>query len=130
MAAEDLKLWVVTRGKNGSIGLTYLAPAAPEAALRAGFTAAAAAERVQGRDPELDDIALLRCPDELAALAGPHADHRPPLLRVRLSQTSARKSRPRSSSSATQRRPRARKRAKSLRIRETALRVGTERTPR
>ncbi|WP_342448401.1 NUDIX hydrolase [Streptomyces durhamensis] len=80
-AAEDLKLWVVTRDENGSIGLTYLAPALPEATLRADFTAAAAAERVQGREPELDDIALVCSPDELAHLAGPHADYLEPIVR-------------------------------------------------
>ncbi|WP_338676015.1 NUDIX domain-containing protein [Streptomyces sp. SCSIO 30461] len=78
---DDLQLWVVTRGENGSIGLTYLAPALPEATLRAEFTAAVAAERVQGREPELDDIALVRSPDELAGLAGPHADYLEPIVR-------------------------------------------------
>lgn len=81
VVAEDLKLWVVTRGENGSVGLTYLAPALPEAALRADFSAAVAAERVQGREPELDDIALVRSPAELAALAGPHADYLEPVVR-------------------------------------------------
>ncbi|MET7313599.1 NUDIX hydrolase [Streptomyces sp. NPDC005134] len=81
VAAEDLKLWVVTCGQNGSVGLTYLAPALPEATLRADFTAAAAAERIQGREPELDDIVLVRSPDELAALAGPHADYLKPIVR-------------------------------------------------
>ncbi len=80
-AFEDLKLWVVTRGENGSVGLTYLAPNVPEATLRADFDAAAAAERAQGREPELDDIALVRSPDELAALAGPHADYLEPVVR-------------------------------------------------
>lgn len=81
VAAENLKLWVVTRGENGSIGLTHLAPALPEAALRADFTAAAAAERAQGREPELDDIALVRSADELAGLTGPHADYLEPIVR-------------------------------------------------
>ncbi|WP_199863324.1 hypothetical protein [Streptomyces sp. CB00316] len=60
--------------------LTYLAPALPEAALRAAFAAAAGAERAQGREPELDDIALVRSPDGLAALTGPHADHLKPVV--------------------------------------------------
>ncbi|MET9427867.1 MULTISPECIES: NUDIX domain-containing protein [unclassified Streptomyces] len=80
-APETLKLWVVTRGENGSIGLTYLAPALPEAALRARFAAAAAAERAYGRAPELDDIALVRSPEELATLTGPHADYLEPIIR-------------------------------------------------
>ncbi|MBO8191590.1 hypothetical protein ITI46_07770 [Streptomyces oryzae] len=80
-ASEELNLWVITRGENGSVGLTYLAPAHPEATLRAAFTAAAAAERAQGREPELDDIALVRSPDELSGLAGPHADYLEPIVR-------------------------------------------------
>ncbi|MFF9760986.1 NUDIX hydrolase [Streptomyces caelestis] len=80
-AAEDLKLWVVTCGENGSIGLTYLAPALPEVTLRAAFAMVAAAERVQGREPELDGIALVHSPDELAGLAGPHADYLDPIVR-------------------------------------------------
>ncbi|MFI6055938.1 NUDIX hydrolase [Streptomyces violascens] len=79
-AASVLRLWVVTRGENGSIGLTYLAPALPEAALCEGFAAAAAADRVQGREPELDDMALVRAPAELAALSGPHADYLAPVV--------------------------------------------------
>ncbi|MFJ8086274.1 hypothetical protein ACIQ6Y_37635 [Streptomyces sp. NPDC096205] len=80
-AAEDLKLWVVTRGENGSVGLTYLAPALLEARLRAAFTAAVAAERVRGSEPELDDIALVHSPGELEGLAGPHADYLEPIVR-------------------------------------------------
>jgi 8-oxo-dGTP pyrophosphatase MutT (NUDIX family) len=80
-AVEDLALWVVTRGENGSVGLTYLAPALPEAVLRAHFTAAAAAERVLGREPELDTIVLVRSPEELAGLDGPHADYLEPVVR-------------------------------------------------
>ncbi|MFG3590887.1 NUDIX domain-containing protein [Streptomyces sp. NPDC047990] len=56
-------------------------PSPPEATLRAGFTAAAAAERAQGRDPELDGIALVHSLDELAALAGPDADYLDPIVR-------------------------------------------------
>ncbi|MGA5121569.1 NUDIX hydrolase [Streptomyces pseudogriseolus] len=80
-AAEDLELWVVTRGENGSVGLTYLAPALPEVTLRAHFNAAAAAERSQGRDPELDTIVPVGSPDELAGLDGPHADYLAPIVR-------------------------------------------------
>ncbi|MFB9461728.1 NUDIX domain-containing protein [Streptomyces cinereospinus] len=79
--AEHLKLWVVTRGENGSVGLTYLAPALSEAALRAEFAAAAEADRRQGRAPELEKMALVRSPGELAALVGPHADYLRPIVR-------------------------------------------------
>ncbi|MEU2159456.1 NUDIX domain-containing protein [Streptomyces sp. NPDC019396] len=80
-SAEALRLWAVTRGENGSVGLTYLAPALPESAVRAAFAAAAAAERTQGREPELDAIALVRSPQELAGLSGPHADYLEPIVR-------------------------------------------------
>ncbi|KOU37661.1 NUDIX hydrolase [Streptomyces sp. WM6378] len=75
-----LRLWVVTRGENGSIGLTYLAPPLSETALREGFAAASAAELALGGEPELDDIALVRSPAELACLSGPHADYLEPLV--------------------------------------------------
>ncbi|MFE5488964.1 NUDIX domain-containing protein [Streptomyces virginiae] len=79
--AEVLRLWAVTRGENGSVGLTYRAPALSEPAVRAAFAAAAAAERAQGREPELDDIALVSAPRELEYLSGPHADYLEPLVR-------------------------------------------------
>ncbi|MBQ1092510.1 NUDIX hydrolase [Streptomyces sp. B93] len=79
-AAEDLKLWVVTHGENGSVGLTYLAPPLSETALRARFTAAASADREQGRAPELDEITLVHSPGELAGRAGPHADYLAPIV--------------------------------------------------
>lgn len=80
-AAEELRLWGVTRGENGSVGLTYLAPPLSEAAVRGAFDATVAAERAQGRDPELDEIAFMRSPGELAGLAGPHADYLEPIVR-------------------------------------------------
>jgi 8-oxo-dGTP pyrophosphatase MutT (NUDIX family) len=79
--AEVLRLWAATRGENGSVGLTYLAPARPEPAVRAAFDTAAAAERAQGREPELDRIAFVRSPRELAGLTGLHADYLEPLVR-------------------------------------------------
>lgn len=77
----DLKQRVATRSEKGSVGLTYLAPPVSEASLRTEFTATAAAECVQGREPELDDIALDRSPDEPAGLVGPHADYLEPFVR-------------------------------------------------
>ncbi|MFJ3979219.1 NUDIX hydrolase [Streptomyces sp. NPDC090021] len=79
--AEELRLWAVTRGENGSVGLTYRAPVLPEAAVRDAFAAAAVAERAQGREPELDDIALVSSPRDLEFLSGPHADYLEPLVR-------------------------------------------------
>jgi ADP-ribose pyrophosphatase YjhB (NUDIX family) len=80
-APEVLRLWVVTRGENSSIGLTYLAPALPERVLCEGFAAAARAERAQGREHELDKIAPVRSPGELTGLVGPHADYLEPVVR-------------------------------------------------
>ncbi|MFI8266674.1 MULTISPECIES: NUDIX hydrolase [unclassified Streptomyces] len=79
--AQELRLWAVTRGENGSVGLTYLAPPRPEPTMRAAFATAAAVERAQGREPELDDIALVSSPQELARLSGPHADYLEPIVR-------------------------------------------------
>ncbi|MGW7199383.1 hypothetical protein [Streptomyces chryseus] len=45
------------------------------------FAAAVAAERARGREPELDDIALVRSPGELVGLVGPHADYLEPIVR-------------------------------------------------
>ncbi|MFE7332563.1 hypothetical protein ACFU8W_48550 [Streptomyces sp. NPDC057565] len=69
------------REGNGSVGLTHLAPALPESALREGFAAAARAALAEGREPELDEIALVRSPDELAGLVGPHSDYLEPVVR-------------------------------------------------
>ncbi|MFF7581260.1 hypothetical protein ACFZBE_41110 [Streptomyces sp. NPDC008061] len=79
-APDALRLWAVTRGRKGSVGLTRLAPALPESALREGFADAASAERTEGREPELDEIALVRSPDELADLVGPHSDYLEPVV--------------------------------------------------
>lgn len=81
VAPETLRLWAVTRGENGSIGLTYLAPALSETSVRTAFAAVVAAEHAQGREPELDEIALVRSPDELIDLPGPHADYLAPIIR-------------------------------------------------
>ena len=61
--------------------MVFLAPPRPEALLRDRFEAAVAAERAQGNVPELDAIALVASPAELAALDGPHADYLEPLVR-------------------------------------------------
>ncbi|CAM5407317.1 hypothetical protein SSPIM334S_07838 [Streptomyces spiroverticillatus] len=75
-----LKLWTVTRGENASIGLTYLAPPRPVSALQHDFAVLTEAERAAGREPELDEIALIGDPMRLADLTGPHADYLAPLV--------------------------------------------------
>ena len=78
---DDLTLWNVARAGNGGIGVLFRAPALPEARLRERFEAMAAAERAQGREPELDDIVLIQSTAQLPLLAGPHADYLEPIVR-------------------------------------------------
>ncbi|WP_329551672.1 NUDIX hydrolase [Streptomyces sp. NBC_00696] len=78
---DDLTLWNVARAGNGGIGVLFRAPALPEARLRERFEAMAAAERAQGREPELDDIVLIHSTAQLPLLAGPHADYLEPIVR-------------------------------------------------
>ncbi|MFD4880615.1 NUDIX hydrolase [Streptomyces sp. NPDC058420] len=78
---DDLALWNVARAGNGGIGVLFRAPSLPEARLRERFGAMAAAERAQGREPELDDIVLIHSTAQLPLLAGPHADYLEPIVR-------------------------------------------------
>ncbi|MFJ2890155.1 NUDIX hydrolase [Streptomyces sp. NPDC087305] len=77
---DDLTLWNVARAGNGGIGVLFRAPSLPEARLRERFEAMAAAERAQGREPELDDIVLIHSTAQLPLLAGPHADYLEPIV--------------------------------------------------
>ncbi len=81
LAPKELRLWVVTCGENRSVGVVFLAPPRPAVILRESFDALTAAERTSGRVPELDRIALVRSPTELAGLEGPHADYVEPVVR-------------------------------------------------
>jgi 8-oxo-dGTP pyrophosphatase MutT (NUDIX family) len=77
---EELRLWAVTRGQHGSIGLVFQAPPRPAALLQECFEAVTAAERASGGDPELDRIAVVRSAADLADLDGPHADYLEPVV--------------------------------------------------
>jgi 8-oxo-dGTP pyrophosphatase MutT (NUDIX family) len=77
---EELRLWAVTRGRHGSIGLVFQAPPRPVALLQECFEAVTAAERASGGDPELDRIAAVRSAADLADLDGPHADYLEPVV--------------------------------------------------
>lgn len=59
-APGELRLWLVTRGTHGSVGVLFLAPPRPAALLRERFAYRVAAETARGREPEL---------------TGPGADH-------------------------------------------------------
>jgi 8-oxo-dGTP pyrophosphatase MutT (NUDIX family) len=78
---DDLTFWNVTRAGNGSIGVLFRAPSLPAAQLRERFEAAVAAETAQGREPELNRIALIRSTAQLPDLTGPHADYLEPIVR-------------------------------------------------
>ena len=78
---EDLTYWNVTRAGNGSIGVLFRAPSLPEARLRERFEDVVAAETAQGREPELNRIALIASTAQLPDLAGPHADYLEPIVR-------------------------------------------------
>lgn len=78
---DDLTLWNVTRAGNGGIGVLFRAPSLPEARLRERFEAMAAAERAQGREPELDNIFLIHSTPQLRLMVGPHADYLEPIVR-------------------------------------------------
>ncbi|MFE2111087.1 NUDIX hydrolase [Kitasatospora sp. NPDC059463] len=71
----ELALWAVTRGRYGSVGVLFLAPPLPEAALRERFAALAPPER------ELVELAFVHSPADLPGLPGPHADYLAPLVR-------------------------------------------------
>ena len=78
---EDLTYWNVTRAGNGSVGVLFRAPSLPAAHLRERFEAAVAAETAQGREPELNRIALIGSTAQLPDLVGPHADYLEPIVR-------------------------------------------------
>ncbi|NKI43963.1 NUDIX hydrolase [Streptomyces physcomitrii] len=67
---EELSLWLLTHAPGRALGLLFRAPVRPARLLRERFAALVAAERAQGRDPELDRIAFVRSPAELPGLGG------------------------------------------------------------
>jgi 8-oxo-dGTP pyrophosphatase MutT (NUDIX family) len=75
VAGEELRLWVVTRGEHGNVGVFFLAPCWPESVLRERFAGVVSATRALGGDPELVEIAFVGSVGELAELGGPHADY-------------------------------------------------------
>ncbi|WP_327325640.1 NUDIX hydrolase [Streptomyces sp. NBC_01210] len=79
--SDDLTLWQVTRGANGSVGVLFQAPPHPVSWLHERYAALTSCERARCRDPELDRIALVRSPADLAGLTGPHVDYLEPVVR-------------------------------------------------
>jgi len=85
----DLTLWRVSRGRQGDVGVLFLAPPRPETQLRERHAALVAAERAAGREPELEQIAFVRTEVDLAALADPRGDLEPILRAFREDPRSA-----------------------------------------
>lgn len=79
-APDDLTLWRVTRGENGNTGALFLAPHRSASFLHERFTALASSETTLGHTAELDQIALVRSPADLACLDGPHVDYLEPVV--------------------------------------------------
>ena len=52
----------------------------PDSVLRERFADVVSAETALGRNPEFDEIALVRTPAELADLRGPQVDYLKPLM--------------------------------------------------
>ncbi|MEU4229626.1 hypothetical protein AB0F17_35465 [Nonomuraea sp. NPDC026600] len=61
--------------------MMFLAPHRPASLLRERFAALTSAEAAQGRDPELEQIAFVRSPTEVAGLGGVCVDYLGPLVR-------------------------------------------------
>ncbi|GAA0558457.1 NUDIX hydrolase [Streptomyces mordarskii] len=80
-APHELRLWAVTRGRRGSTGVYFRAPARPASVLAERFMAAVAAETALGREPEFAETALVRSPADLGTLPGSHADYLEIVLR-------------------------------------------------
>ncbi|MFD9690779.1 NUDIX hydrolase [Kitasatospora sp. NPDC059146] len=79
-APDGLVRLAVTVGEHGNVGVHYLAPPLPEQGLLGGYATLVDAEVAQGRAAELDQLALLACPGDLARLDGEHVDYLAPLL--------------------------------------------------
>jgi 8-oxo-dGTP pyrophosphatase MutT (NUDIX family) len=81
MRPDDLTLWLVTRGESGNVGVLFFAPCRPASLLHERFAALVSSEIALGRDPELDQIALIRSQAELAGLGGSQVDYLQPVVR-------------------------------------------------
>ncbi|GAA3428096.1 hypothetical protein GCM10018953_52790 [Streptosporangium nondiastaticum] len=80
-APDEMTLRSIVHGEEGDVGVLFLAPPRPEPLLRERFAALVAAETALGREPELDRIALVRSPAELARLGGTQVDYLEPIVR-------------------------------------------------
>ncbi|SDL32456.1 ADP-ribose pyrophosphatase YjhB, NUDIX family [Nonomuraea maritima] len=78
---EELRLWLVSRGDERHVGAVFVAPSLPAPVLWERYAALVASETARGQEPELDRLALVRSPDELAELGGNLVDYLEPIVR-------------------------------------------------
>ncbi|MDT3439091.1 MULTISPECIES: NUDIX domain-containing protein [unclassified Pseudofrankia] len=74
-APEDLGLQCLVLSTQGDVGVLFHAPPRPVTSLRDQYASLLEAEKARGHDPELDQIAFVSAPGDLAALDGPTADY-------------------------------------------------------
>ncbi|WP_367128556.1 NUDIX hydrolase [Saccharothrix sp. HUAS TT1] len=79
---DDLSGCLVTRGRNGNVGVVFVAPSRPAAHLRDRFASLPADEAARGREPEFDRIALVGSAAEAADLGPVRADYLEPVVRL------------------------------------------------
>ncbi|MER5202508.1 NUDIX domain-containing protein [Streptomyces sp. NPDC002825] len=78
--AEDLRLWTVTRGRRyGSLGFHFVSPTTSSELVRRRHARLPVAESEHDMGPELDELAFVASPAEVAGL-GPSADFLPQVL--------------------------------------------------
>lgn len=75
VAAADLRLWVLSRGEHGNVGVFFRAPVLPRARIGGMFTQLVTAEAATGREPEFTGLYFPGSQDELAAVPGPRVDY-------------------------------------------------------
>ncbi|WP_232304009.1 NUDIX hydrolase [Pseudofrankia sp. DC12] len=72
--AAGLRLWRLSRGRQGDVGALFVAPPRPAAVLRDSYAALVDAERAAGQEPELDRIAFVGVDADLASFDDPRGD--------------------------------------------------------
>ncbi|MEU5757254.1 NUDIX domain-containing protein [Streptomyces sp. NPDC047829] len=81
VSADALRLWAVTRGEHGNIGIHYLAPPQASSDLNDSYSAVARAAHAQGMHPEFDKIQYMSSENDLKSLPAPHVDYLASVMR-------------------------------------------------
>ncbi|OHV41426.1 NUDIX hydrolase [Pseudofrankia sp. EUN1h] len=79
-APADLGLQCLMLSSQSDVGVLFRAPPRPVTSLRDQYASLVRTERARGHDPELDQIAFVSIPGDLATLGGPVADYLAPVL--------------------------------------------------